>query len=87
MYDHTSALHLQLLDQYKKQYDRARQHSLKRAASVRSHRRLPIAPHSWDTAGPVGVFRPAERIQRTPDSFQSSEDSFPSATGQLCVCV
>jgi hypothetical protein len=69
-----------LLDTYKKQYDKARKSSLRRAASFRSsHRRLPIVPPSWD-AGHQG-FRRRERNQTTPDSFQSSEDSFPhSAT-------
>lgn len=69
---------MQLLNTYKKQYDKVRQSSLRRVASGRStHRRLPIAPHSWET-GSLEI-RPPERVQATPDSIQSSEDSLPTS--------
>jgi hypothetical protein len=68
----------ELLDIYKKQYDKARRSSLRRGASLRSvHRRLPIVPSSWEPGGGHLGFKRTERIQTTPDSFQSSEDSFP----------
>ena len=64
---------LQLLDTYKRQYDKARRSSLRRGGTLKSsHRWPPIAPHQWETRS-----LRLERAECTPDSIQSSEDSFP----------